>query len=100
MRVLIVGANNEQVATAIRIAVRQGETLRHVATPEAAFGRVRDNFITAASNFGEQIQYWHGLDFSVNSRMQNGLVLRSDLHRLFDRGYVTVGPHDAPSEDR
>ena len=36
MRVLIVGANNEQVASAIGIAVRQGATLRHVATPEAA----------------------------------------------------------------
>jgi two-component system, response regulator FlrC len=36
MRVLIVGANNEQVASAIGIAVRQGATLRHVATPETA----------------------------------------------------------------
>jgi putative restriction endonuclease len=25
-------------------------------------------------------------------RIQNGLLLRSDLHRLFDRGYVTVTP--------
>jgi putative restriction endonuclease len=25
-------------------------------------------------------------------RIDNGLLLRSDLHRLFDRGYVTVGP--------
>lgn len=24
--------------------------------------------------------------------LQNGLLLRSDLHRLFDRGYVTVTP--------
>lgn len=24
--------------------------------------------------------------------LQNGLLLRSDLHRLFDRGYVTVDP--------
>ena len=36
MRVLIVGANNEQVVSAIRIAVRQGATLRQVATPDAA----------------------------------------------------------------
>jgi hypothetical protein len=36
MRVLVVGANNEQVASAIHIAIRQGATLRHVATPEAA----------------------------------------------------------------
>lgn len=25
-------------------------------------------------------------------RIQNGLLLRSDLHTLFDRGYVTVSP--------
>ncbi len=25
-------------------------------------------------------------------RINNGLLLRSDLHRLFDRGYVTVAP--------
>jgi DNA-binding NtrC family response regulator len=40
MRVLIVGANDDQVATAIRIAARQGATLRHVATPEAAFAEL------------------------------------------------------------
>lgn len=26
------------------------------------------------------------------NRVQNGLLLRSDLHRLFDRGYITVRP--------
>ena len=26
------------------------------------------------------------------NRVPNGLLLRSDLHRLFDRGYLTVGP--------
>jgi putative restriction endonuclease len=26
--------------------------------------------------------------------IQNGLVLRSDLHRLFDRGYITVDHED------
>jgi putative restriction endonuclease len=26
------------------------------------------------------------------NRVSNGLLLRSDLHRLFDRGYVTVRP--------
>ena len=36
MRVLIVGADNEQVARAIHIAVRQGATLRQVPTPDAA----------------------------------------------------------------
>lgn len=36
MRVLIVGPNDEQMATAIRIAERRGATLRHVAVPETA----------------------------------------------------------------
>lgn len=26
--------------------------------------------------------------------MDNGLLLRSDLHRLYDRGYVTVTPEN------
>lgn len=26
--------------------------------------------------------------------LSNGLLLRSDLHRLFDKGYVTVDPDD------
>ncbi len=26
--------------------------------------------------------------------MANGLLLRSDLHKLFDRGYITVEPDD------
>src|SRR5258708_36148146 len=27
-------------------------------------------------------------------RVANGLLLRSDIHRLFDKGYVTVSPED------
>jgi hypothetical protein len=48
-------------------------------TPEAAFGRVRDNFVTPASNFGEQIQYWHGIDVNMNSRMRNGVVVQGGV---------------------
>lgn len=29
---------------------------------------------------------------SGENRVQNGLLLRSDLHRLFDRGYLTITP--------
>jgi putative restriction endonuclease len=28
----------------------------------------------------------------MRHRVSNGLPLRSDIHRLFDRGYVTVTP--------
>jgi putative restriction endonuclease len=24
----------------------------------------------------------------------NGILMRSDLHRLFDEGYITIDPHD------
>jgi two-component system, response regulator FlrC len=41
MRVLIVGPNNGQMATAIRMAERRGATLRHVATAENAVGELR-----------------------------------------------------------
>ena len=29
---------------------------------------------------------------SVGHTLENGLLLRADVHRLFDRGYVTVTP--------
>ena len=28
-------------------------------------------------------------------QLSNGLLLRSDLHTLFDRGYITVDPSEA-----
>jgi two-component system, response regulator FlrC len=54
MRVLIVGAHDEHVATAIRIAARRGAMLRQVATPEIAIqelcaGRGADLLLADAS---------------------------------------------------
>jgi hypothetical protein len=37
---------------------------------------VVDDYITFASNFGKHIEYWHGLDLSVNSRFANGVFLQ------------------------
>jgi len=34
------------------------------------------NYRTFASDFGEDTYYWHGIDFSANSRMANGLMLQ------------------------
>jgi hypothetical protein len=42
------------------------------------FGLV-SNRVTAASNYGEQIQRWNGIDASVNARLVNGAVLQAGV---------------------
>ena len=39
------------------------------------FGQV-DNFITRASNIGKKIEYWHGVDVTVNARPRTGVLLQ------------------------
>jgi hypothetical protein len=34
------------------------------------------NYTTFASDYGDQYQYWHGVDVNVNARMTNGLVIQ------------------------
>jgi hypothetical protein len=34
------------------------------------------NYTTFASDYGDQYQYWHGVDVNVNSRLRNGLVVQ------------------------
>jgi hypothetical protein len=34
------------------------------------------NYTTFASDYGDQYQYWHGVDVNVNTRMRNGLVIQ------------------------
>jgi hypothetical protein len=41
----------------------------------AKFGQTQ-NFITAASNFGDQIQYWHGVDVNLRLRFLSGLTFQ------------------------
>jgi hypothetical protein len=41
----------------------------------ARFGQV-DNYITAAGNFGDQTQRWHGVDVSVQARLRGGLTFQ------------------------
>jgi hypothetical protein len=45
----------------------------------AKFGLAADNYVTLAENYGEQTEYWHGVDVNVNARLQNGLVLRGGI---------------------
>jgi hypothetical protein len=37
------------------------------------------NVVKAASNFGEQLGHWDGVDITVDARMQNGLLLQGGL---------------------
>ena len=41
----------------------------------AKFGQT-NNFVTAASNFGQQVQYWHGVDVNVTARLRGGLTMQ------------------------
>ena len=34
------------------------------------------NYTTFTSDFGNQYQYWHGVDLNVNTRLKNGLVVQ------------------------
>ena len=35
-----------------------------------------DNYVTFASDYGNQSQYWHGVDVNVNARLRSGLVVQ------------------------
>ena len=40
---------------------------------------VTDTYVTAAKNYGDQIENWKGVDLTVNARMTNGLTVRGGL---------------------
>jgi hypothetical protein len=35
-----------------------------------------DNYVTLSSDYGNQSQYWHGIDFNVNTRLRGGLTVQ------------------------
>jgi hypothetical protein len=43
------------------------------------FGLV-DNYITFANDFGKQTETWHGVDLTVNARLQNGLTVQGGFN--------------------
>jgi hypothetical protein len=45
----------------------------------ASFGRPADNFITLASNYGDQKERWQGVDVNLNMRPQPGLLLQGGV---------------------
>ena len=62
-----------------------------------------DNYYTFASDYGDVTTYWHGVDFNVNARTRNGIIVpgrhqhrprRSRLlrdHRTLPELFVTAG---------
>jgi hypothetical protein len=52
-----------------------GQPVSYKLIKESGFGRV-DNYYTFASDYGDVVSYWHGLDLTVNARMNNGLTLQ------------------------
>jgi hypothetical protein len=43
------------------------------------FGVPVDNFVTRAQNYGKRIEYWHGVDFTLNARPRPGLLFQGGL---------------------
>ena len=87
---LVVAADSPRYGNVIEVRPRLGQGLFRLA--------VRDAYGRACAVTGEHSEpaleaahikpYRQGGQHSVD----NGLLLRSDLHRLYDRGYVTVTP--------
>jgi hypothetical protein len=42
----------------------------------AKFGLASDNFVTLASDYGDQIEYWHGVDVNLATRYLRGVLLQ------------------------
>jgi hypothetical protein len=38
-----------------------------------------DNYVTMASNFGNQIQHWNGVDLNINARPASGILLQGGM---------------------
>jgi hypothetical protein len=52
-----------------------GQPVSYMLIKDSGFGKV-DNYYTFASDYGNVTSYWHGLDLTVNARMNNGLTLQ------------------------
>ncbi len=42
----------------------------------AKFGLASDNFVTLAKNYGDQVEYWHGVDVNLATRYFRGVLLQ------------------------
>jgi hypothetical protein len=55
-----------------------GTSAQYVDLTPTKFGSV-DNFFTASSNFGRQIEHWNGFDLTITARPNFGLVMAGGL---------------------
>src|SRR5437764_3814072 len=54
-------------------------TVSMVTAPAAARGA--QNYVTFESDFGpDRVSYWHGVDFTLNARLRQGLTLQIGTH--------------------
>jgi hypothetical protein len=44
--------------------------------PDPTIAATADNYVTFADEYGQTIQYWHGVDINVNARLRNGLTIQ------------------------
>jgi putative restriction endonuclease len=86
----VVAENVARYGAAVEVHPRLGQGLFSLA--------VRDAYHAACAVTGEHslpaLEAAHIRPYGLGGqhRVDNGLLLRSDLHRLYDRGYVTVTP--------
>ena len=45
----------------------------------AKFGLPLDNLISLSDNYGKQVEYWQGVDFTLNARPRNGMMVQGGL---------------------
>jgi hypothetical protein len=44
-----------------------------------SFGRPANNLVTFSDHYGKQIEHWNGVDFSINTRFAQGILLQGGL---------------------
>jgi hypothetical protein len=44
--------------------------------PDPTIAATSSNYVTFADDYGQTIQYWHGVDVNVNARLRNGLTIQ------------------------
>lgn len=86
----LVAENFARYGAAVEVRPRLGQGLFSLAVRDAYHGAcavTREHSLPA-------LEAAHILPYGLGGehRVDNGLLLRSDLHRLYDRGYVTVTP--------
>jgi hypothetical protein len=56
-----------------------GQTIGPLYNVKADKFGLTNNFVTAAKNYGDQIENWRGADLTINARMANGLSVRGGV---------------------